>query len=1012
MSTLPYQQDDENPLTPPHLAYDGSQDLELPPHADENPYADTQPDREIEPIPPFEPDPNGWSFIALIPHNGKEPPADQDAGEALATWCAVSALWHPSLLARARELPRIESVELPPAAGPREIRVIASPTTGETDVTSGETDETPLVFESGTDREALVRRIQERLGAVGTPETSPDEASVSVALDFQALGTARWFLRDLTIGMGHTDTLNMENLTREALLGARAWQTCDRTAAVNHARAAFEVLTQSRERFYPVDAYFMDICLLDPALPAEALSEPLEARLPVTFLAPAKAIEVQASLDPERVAALRKGIDDGWADVVGGAYAETEEPLLPVESILWQFRKGGDVYRQHLDGRNVETVARRRFGLYPQLPQFAKRFAFRFAIHLGFDAGRFPVRPEAKRLWESPDNTSLETLTRPPIAADRPGQGVLVPWKLAATMRDDHVATLPFLHWPHQVSPWFADLRRGSVHSPYLARWVTLNDYFHLTDRPYETFSPGPDSYTSPYLAQAVARRDPEPISRLARHHRLRARFEEVSTLHALAAAVGKPITEGFDRAEIESSIELDRHAEAATALAEGEPRFAAALARGVAGSGHSLADDTASDPPTERAGYLVLNPLGIPRHAVVTLPDAALDLRPQGPLLASQFTEEGVQAVVDLPAFGFAWVPRDANPEIPPAATGVLSAKDRVLKNEFMAVEIDPATGGIRGIRATGEDTSRLGQQLVVTSSRTASDPNPSAGSKMVADHFEVEYAGPALVQAISKGTLVDPSLDRPIARFTQRFRLWAGRPSLEIDVTLSEIDPAWLATSAQADPWSTFIACRWAWPDSNSMLRRLVMGSPELTEVPRPETPEGIDISTRRQRTGLIFGGLPYHQRSGGRMLDTLLVAGAETARSFRLGVVLDLEHPFHAAQDWTGTASVVPTTGGPPAIGSTGWLVKVDHRAVMVTHLEFVESTGEGRGWGFIAHLLETGGSASRCRLRFCRNPVWARQADFQGETTVDLPIEGDAVLVDLTPHELARVEVTME
>jgi alpha-mannosidase len=145
---------------------------------------------------------------------------------------------------------------------------------------------------------------------------------------------------------------------------------------------------------------------------------------------------------------------------------------------------------------------------------------------------------------------------------------------------------------------------------------------------------------------------------------------------------------------------------------------------------------------------------------------------------------------------------------------------------------------------------------------------------------------------------------------------------------------------------------------------------------------------------------------------MLDTLLIAGAETARSFRLGVVLDLEYPFHASQDWLATASVVPTAGGPPSIGTSGWLAKVDHRAVMITHLEHVETTGDGRGWGFIVHLLETGGSASRCRLRFCRNPVWARQADFHGETTVDLPIEGDAVLVDLTPHELARVEVAME
>lgn len=1011
MSTLPYEQDDASPLTAPHLAPNETADADPHAYVDENPYEYTQPDREVEPTPPFEPDPNGWSFVALIPHNGKQPPADQDPDEALATWCAVSAFWHPSLLARARELPRIESLESPPAVGEREIRVVASARVSGAHHDESERVGQSLTIDSGTDRDSLVRRIQEYLGAVGTPETSPDESAISIALDFQALGTARWFLRDLTIGMGHTDTLNVESLTREALLGAQAWQACDRTTAVSRVRAAFEVLTQSRERFYPVDAYFLDICLLDPALPAGVLAGPLESRLPITFLTPAKAIETQAALDPERVEALRRGIDDGWADVVGGTYQEAEETLLPVESILWQFRKGGDVYRAHLDGRNVETVARRRFGLYPQLPQFAKRFAFRFAIHLGFDAGRFPVRTEAKRLWESPDNTSLETLTRPPIAADRPGQGVLIPWKLAATMRDDHVATLPFVHWPQPVAPWFSDLRRGSALSPYLARWVTLNDYFHLTDRPYETFAPGPDSYTSPYLAQAVSRRDPEPISRLARHHRLRARFEEISALQALSAAVGAPISDRFPRAEVEANIELDRHDAAASAIDEAEPGIAAELAGRIVATNRPGSDSDA-DVVADEPGYLVLNPLGIPSRAVVTLPDAALDLRPQGPLVAAQFTEEGVQAVVDLPAFGFAWVPKNANPDLAPAPTGALSAKDRVLANEFLAIEIDQATGGVRGIRAVSEDTSRLGQQLVATLPKSPSDPNPPAATKMVADHFEVEYAGPALVQAISRGALIDPGGDRTIARFTQRFRLWAGRPALEIDITLSDLDPSWQASAAQADPWSTFIACRWAWPDSNSMLRRLIMGSPELTEVQRPETPEAIDISTRRQRTAMVFGGLPYHQRHGGRMLDTLLVAGSEAARSFRLGVVLDLEHPFHAVQDWTATASVVPIEKGPPSIGSTGWLAKVDHRAVMITHLEVVESTGEGRGWGFVAHLLETGGNASRCRLRFCRNPVWARQADFQGETTVDLPIEGDAVLVDLTPHELARVEVTVE
>ena len=54
---------------------------------------------------------------------------------------------------------------------------------------------------------------------------------------------------------------------------------------------------------------------------------------------------------------------------------------------------------------------------------------------------------------------------------------------------------------------------------------------------------------------------------------------------------------------------------------------------------------------------------------------------------------------------------------------------------------------------------------------------------------------------------------------------------------------------------------------------------------------------------------------------MLDTLLVAGAETERSFRLGVVLDLEYPFQAALDLITPAPVVPISGGPPALGDRG-------------------------------------------------------------------------------------------
>ena len=484
--------------------------------------------------------PAGWVLIALVPFEGREPPRQVSDELAQAVWCAVSSLWHPALLSCASELPRIEPIESPSPPGQSEIRIVAGGLWDQ--LPSGyralAEDSSSVLLESGTDRAHLIAEIRGRLGAGDAADLVESEGMVNVANDFLAFGTVRWMLRDLTTAMGHSDSIDYESLVREILAGAHAWRIGDWSSAVNRLRSAFENLTQARERYYPVDAYLIDLCLIDAAMEQGVLAGPLERPIAVSFVLSAQAIENQALHDPQRVAALRQAINDGWADVAGGTYAEAEDLLLPLESILWQFRRGGEVYRLHLDERSVETYARRRFGLHTRVPQIAKRFGFRYALHMGFDAGKFPIPGETKRLWESPDGGSLESLLRPPIAADRFTQGWLLPWRIALTMRNDHVGAIPFVHWPQPVSPWFLDLRRTGSYSPVLGRWTTLNDFFHLTDRPYESLRPEPDLYQTPYLAQAVAKGEQEPVGRLARHHKLRARYDAIQSIKSLARAI------------------------------------------------------------------------------------------------------------------------------------------------------------------------------------------------------------------------------------------------------------------------------------------------------------------------------------------------------------------------------------------------------------------------------------------------------------------------------------------
>jgi len=180
-----------------------------------------EPGSEPEPdtVAPAAPgrDDGGWTFVSLIANDGQEPPSSLTERAALAAWSAISAPWHPSLLALADELPRIESIDSPSPPGPNEIRIVAG---GDVNLlpsgyqTQAE-DAGTIVIEAGADRDALVREIRGRMG-ISEDIAGPEGPATTVALDFQALGTARWWLRDLTIAMGHADMLDAESPARSS----------------------------------------------------------------------------------------------------------------------------------------------------------------------------------------------------------------------------------------------------------------------------------------------------------------------------------------------------------------------------------------------------------------------------------------------------------------------------------------------------------------------------------------------------------------------------------------------------------------------------------------------------------------------------------------------------------------------------------------------------------------------------------------------------------------------------
>src|SRR5207248_1311387 len=113
-------------------------------------------------------------------------------------------------------------------------------------------------------------------------------------------------------------------------------------------------------------------------------------------------------------------------------------------------------------------------------------------------------------------------------------------------------------------------------------------------------------------------------------------------------------------------------------------------------------------------AGYLVLNPCGFRRRIALVLPDIPAPLPLTPPLIACQ-SDGGVgRVVVEVPALGFAWIPKRGPAAAAPAAGRMRLADPRHVRNEFFEAEVDPATGGLKAIRDHRSRVNRLGQMLV----------------------------------------------------------------------------------------------------------------------------------------------------------------------------------------------------------------------------------------------------------------------------------------------------------
>ncbi len=398
------------------------------------------------------------------------------------------------------------------------------------------------------------------------------------------------------------------------------------------------------------------------------------------------------------------------------------------------------------------------------------------------------------------------------------------------------------------------------------------------------------------------------------------------------------------------------------------------------------LAERLLSRAAEGRPGLLLLNPCAFARRVALERDDLAAAPPAGGPVKVAQWEDGKTRLVAEVPALGFAWLPLSG--ESPPPARRPLKLADaHGVRNEFFEAEVDPATGGLRAFRDLRTRDNRLGQQLVF-----------QPGSSMVAKEVTVTSAGPALGEVVSTGAVVDEH-QNVLATFRQRFRAWLGRPLLELRI---ELFPEHRPTGY---PWHAYYGARFAWRDERATLLRGVNGLGTLTTHPRPVTPDYLELRSGSQRTLLLPGGLPFHQRQGTRMLDVILVPPGETAQVFDLALGLDREQPMQTAWGLASPVLALPVAKGPPHVGPAGWLFHLDAPNLLLTSLR--PETGERPA--VLARMLEVSGFAGAAELRCPRDPKHAELRDAAGATQQQLWPQGDAVPFDYLANDLINLRV---
>ena len=870
------------------------------------------------------------------------------------------ALWHPAIIVRAAVLPKIVAELDVSNAFAKKLALVEVNSVWErvSLQLQGELVEKGWAFKAGDSD--LMRKIAEKIDLQS--ESKPDiwQRNSENWSAFKGLGLGLAWVDAIFEAQNHTNLLDRDGFLAKCRGAADAWIDGNEEQLRSKLTEAAAILTYAREQVISgtpriIESFDWDNSDFNFTL---GLPAGFDYGLKTVILASGKTLETVEKERPELLLKLQSSQD--LIQVCGGRYIVRNDGLFPIASQLWNLREGQKIHKR-IFGECSVVVVHPGNDLHPALPSMWRQAAFSHAIlrlpnGLGeeVDSGCLAKKTRVSLVsWSSGDGMGVETLVCQPLQGASNRACIDLAYHFQRSQSIDYCPILHLRSTTQNALGWFGNFLSLCQLSPvlgehYFASEVLSNaspgDYWSAATA--EEMMPDPGEFPPEVIALPADQND-----RLKRQA-LQASWSYVSILASLEGAqtVGK--INGPNWAEAVGKI---RAAELDWEMGFGNTRNQPAIDP-VSLGGELLAKRLIAKGKSGLPGWMVLNPCAFMRRGVIQVPGHKM-YNLEGPVKACQVEPEGkVSLVVEVPPYGFCWLPVEGGGEKQTTQNRLRLADDRGVRNEFLEADIDPSTGEIRTVRDARSRRPRISVQIV-----------GGSGTAMVLKKSAVISSGPARGELETVGELVDGSGNKT-GEFCLRLKAWVGRPVLEIAAKIE-------MNSGHSDQSHVL---RVVWRDPSMDLRRGWMGQTLRLKEGLQLSGEWVEIAEGRQSTTTVLPiDFPLCKKHGKRSLDFLFGNGGVPNGEFnKLGVALDRDYPFLLSQGLESPLSCIAVDKGPPPSGASGWLGMFDHSDVLITDLR----PGEiGAKPALIWQLISTAKEGFELGLNLAKSPLWGAVAD---------------------------------